>query len=716
MNNNVLIKTMNLQDLENDYYRWASLPYTIRQRSDEECMRLYECTNGELYEKQRSQIISMDLMIDEDTDNNGMSKEDKGMQQRKQVARSLNQSPSTEILIPGSYLRFEDLSKAYQRYLNTSYNDRIMSDEYSRQLFGLSVQDVYRQCRQKFIDQADQARHESYEYSEFYYRIHSIEEDFKPVKNYIGHMVANDDKVGLLLNKLDKYMDHPRLYNYLYENRDIDYKVAFESEIELEEIANYVPYFTPTEMFCMEENITQYSYGEWKKKLLEAVHSVDEDEMMKLGWNPGVAFTKSNITHARKRQRDWLESHMPTIVDITNISNRFELLDESTKAMKKYYAKKNLYPIYIICSFTNTIAGNLIKHVKHSEYTHAGISLDSDLKEIFTFNFDSLGEQGFKKESLDTYMNNSKGKAQIDVLAVFVNKKTRDRIEEAIKVFEKYRKKTTYGFKNWINMLFNLESRRKNNLDLVCSQFVDLILKLAHIDLFTIPNNLVLPQDFVDLADKTKVKIFKIYEGLGKDYDDIIAEKNITALFAKKNPSDIRYNNKEKLDTEAIKDILGFKETYDQLMELLTPTDIITERFIPLRISDNGDLHIEYKKDMEEQYQESHKLLTSYSKAKGYDGMKQELAHLFALNSDIERTIKKMKKNDESYKELVDLRARIINDFKKYMKEVLKADPGFDFGKYFKDSEYYNGSVSIHSSTLKYSGSLIRSFLKAQGL
>ena len=81
------------------------------------------------------------------------------------------------------------------------------------------------------------------------------------------------------------------------------------------------------------------------------------------------------------------------------------------------------------------------------------------------------------------------------------------------------------------------------------------------------------------------------------------------------------------------------------------------------------------------------------------------------MNSLIENKIKKMKKGDKEYKTLIDLRARILNDFKTYIKLVMKEDPEFDFSKYFKDSEYYNGAVTIDKNFLRLSGNMIKRFL-----
>ena len=71
-----------------------------------------------------------------------------------------------------------------------------------------------------------------------------------------------------------------------------------------------------------------------------------------------------------------------------------------------------------------------------------------------------------------------------------------------------------------------------------------------------------------------------------------------------------------------------------------------------------------------------------------------------------------MKKGDEEYKTLIDLRARVINDFTTYMEVVQKVDSNFDFESYLKNSEYYNKTVMVDKHTMRYSGKIIKDMLK----
>ncbi|MCK9198935.1 MAG: hypothetical protein M0P49_04965, partial [Bacilli bacterium] len=56
-------------------------------------------------------------------------------------------------------------------------------------------------------------------------------------------------------------------------------------------------------------------------------------------------------------------------------------------------------------------------------------------------------------------------------------------------------------------------------------------------------------------------------------------------------------------------------------------------------------------------------------------------------------------------------RAKILNDFNKYLKVVLKDDVEFNFTEYYNDSPFSDATTKINASTLKYSGDLIKSIL-----
>ena len=56
-------------------------------------------------------------------------------------------------------------------------------------------------------------------------------------------------------------------------------------------------------------------------------------------------------------------------------------------------------------------------------------------------------------------------------------------------------------------------------------------------------------------------------------------------------------------------------------------------------------------------------------------------------------------------------RARILNDFNKYLKVVLKKNSNFNFSKYYEDTPFYPHTVEIKASTISNLKNVITSIL-----
>ena len=65
------------------------------------------------------------------------------------------------------------------------------------------------------------------------------------------------------------------------------------------------------------------------------------------------------------------------------------------------------------------------------------------------------------------------------------------------------------------------------------------------------------------------------------------------------------------------------------------------------------------------------------------------------------------KKKDANIK----VRARILNDFNKYMKSLLKINPNFNFSQYYESSPFYANTIQIDNGTVKGIKSLINCIL-----
>ena len=55
---NVIDQTGSLDDLENDFVAWSSLPYAFRRHADDDCIRKNGMTNQQYYEKTKAQLLN----------------------------------------------------------------------------------------------------------------------------------------------------------------------------------------------------------------------------------------------------------------------------------------------------------------------------------------------------------------------------------------------------------------------------------------------------------------------------------------------------------------------------------------------------------------------------------------------------------------------------------------------------------------------------------
>lgn len=748
---NVLNITNDLNSLEVDMSNWSSLPYDFRVRSDEECVSRYGINNTQLYNILKAAIIDNKPIENENmlgqfvsessimmNQNNiipefdFLSDEDQTFVWKKQMCEQLEKSPHIVIISPfrgnADEYDIEQLKEKYLKYTLLTDDNRMYSNYYSESIWGYDVPNMYEIMKRKIMSDNHKV-----EDSGITITMESASSPLTPVHNLAYKYICENDKVGLINIQLDSCAQMSLKEKAVY---DIDILPAIKANIDSNNfekiLPKIVPYFTQTEMDNMGRSFDCLSNEEFSKKLFSLSKHIgigcqlgpDSEigqECLNIGWGPGIPVNEKAMKFARQRQSKWLAAKAPTIIDITNLKSESSIIVESTQRMRDMYKEKNLYPVYIVLSYTETFFGKAIRFVKNSTYSHAGICLDSNLSKITTYKFDLGIDGGVNVESIDDYIRKT-DKAIVKVLCMFVDKATREKLEKSINYYLKNKDKTAYSFKNIFNILINKAvPNDPENLRLVCSQFVDTVLKLANIDITDKPSNLVSPGDFEMI--NSNPKIYKVFEGFAKDYKDRNVEQTISILFKSYNLNTLKYSKVMQMVSERyIEGYFSIVEDNDKAnyylsnaRQLLTPEAVIFERKLPIRVNNSGDVTIELYKSLEDQYQEAHRLLKGYDKT-NLPGIKHELARLYYLNSVIEKKIKKIEKADDKYTKLVNLRSRILNDFTKYFKIVSEQEPNFDFADYYSKSEYYNGAITIDNSTLKFTGKVIKSFLKSLGM
>lgn len=527
-----------------------------------------------------------------------------------------------------SYSNIPELNKDYKKYITQNFEDTLKAEEESIKKFGLSIRERYESifddiCSRQYLNE-------------------NVNE---------STALQNEDFV-----------------------RSVTHRIPIEN-------ITCLPYFTPQELedIVFKEGVEQ---PEWfkeykllqngivsekfielnKQRLSDLYENINEDAdtILKLGWTPDIPLTSDNLEKVSATTAFRIRCNLCTneFYDATSIHDD-DYIEESTKDNKN--------PVYIILVYTASTFGKMIKEYTHGIYTHAAMSLDNTLNKLYSFNlnnqFNKLG--GFSIESIEGYKKDNKD-AIMCVYTTFVNDDKKRKLDKQINYFIGNIDKTKYSIINVFSLIANKPIELAN--DMICSQFVDRMLKSVDIDITGMASSLVTPND---IYKSTSNKIYKVYEGRVDEYN----HKKIQAKVNKLRRSSI---------TEA--------------------------KSAPIQFDKDGNLLIiKDIKDVQEEYNKCHKLLLSYDSSENIEGMKHELYKLWYLNLLLERKIYKNKKPEKEYH---DMRARILNDFNKYLKIVNKAEPDFDFTSGYEESPYSDAAIKIHSHTLKYGVKYSKSLFK----
>lgn len=419
-----------------------------------------------------------------------------------------------------------------------------------------------------------------------------------------------------------------------------------------------------------------------KSKDINKINS-RKQSILELGWNPEIDFNE----YTRKII---YENNILKYKDKYNIKT-IDLIGVDYANIITESEENKLYPVYILITFTKTAFGKIIRKATHGKYTHAAISLDASMNNLFSFNADNSGQSGFTTESLKRY--NHDDECIMCVHVFFVDKIRLRKIKTKLDWFLLNKKSLHYSYLNCLTLLFNKVVELNNAM--ICSQFVDFLMKDIDVDVTHKPSPLVSPNDFYKIDDTNK-NIYKVYEGPINKYN---------------------YKEIEKLVSKLQKTSKPIVESYipDNIVNELTIKPIQEAKSFPIQFDSDGNLLIKnYKSnklDINEEYWKSHRLLTNYEKdiKSNKEAMKYELAKLWFLNIILESEIYKGKNIDEdTLHDYQVIRARVLNDFNKYIKMI----PGFNFTEYYNDSPFSDATIKIDKHTVKYSIKYLRDMLK----
>jgi len=485
-------------------------------------------------------------------------------------------------------------------------------------------------------------------------------------------------------DKLYKVERIREVWDEYYDNLfDIDkYGIISENyDIKIFSITKQMSRFNPMKY---KDEIERLFNDLYVAKDPEEIDSIKQT-ILSLGWNPEVDFNIDNIHEATNRIESIMNKFIQpsTIYDVTILSEECNDNNEIIEEAKN--KKEKIFPISIILIDGRSTFSPIIKGVTNSEFSHAAICLGDDIKTFFSYNLNNNKNKngGFSIEDITNYPSDGR----FAVYTIFVSESNYNKIKERIEYLTTNIENTTYSVLNILLFPFN-NINYNNNASMICSQFVDSLFKIINIDITKKNSSKVAPNDLYKSIVKN-AKIYKIYDGILKDFNPKKSKRLIRKLLKNAKPVSVIES--------MCKNISNIMRLY---IESTNPV-LVEARKIPVEINKSGDILITNPFiDFNAEYSQSHKLLEEYYRVGNIEGMKYELARLYYMNYILERKLYSniyladKKKNR-------DTRARILNDFKKYLAIVLKKQPTFNFAEYYENSPFYAHTYEVSGNTVQ---------------
>lgn len=177
--------------------------------------------------------------------------------------------------------------------------------------------------------------------------------------------------------------------------------------------------------------------------------------------------------------------------------------------------------IYIVLTNSGTLPGHLVSKMTHFYYSHVMLSLQPDLREMYSFgrrNVRNFLNGGFVIEQPNGAFFTRFSETQCHILALTVTSEQHLRLENALQPFLAHPQRYRYDFIGCA--LRYLGCKKTFDRHYTCSHFVAELLESAGISQFPAGTMLARPEDFMKITGITTV-----YEGKLKDLNsDFISD------------------------------------------------------------------------------------------------------------------------------------------------------------------------------------------------
>lgn len=442
--------------------------------------------------------------------------------------------------------QLEDLEKHYANYMSLTVHQRKLSDDGSRMMYGLSNQQRYDQIKGELLKDIDTSKDSDV--------VGKLEPD-----------IQSDEA-----NIVDEMFHDPNTFVGQHFLKSLEESKKVDKPIKSR--LNNTPYFTPTELIDMgvhgndnyyskkadndgltkdissttwfdsyKNMIAQHVYEDFTPEWINTLNKLyldyddikesgTEEELLArkqsildLGWNPEVPFTPENRAKAAKRINDYIDNCVPRDIFI----NMDDIVpDDLPDVVEEAVSKKTHKPVFIVLTKGKTpIISSGIQKVTKSEYSHASISFDPNLKELYSYNF-RKENLGFVMEKLETIKD-----VPITVWCFFAESEVVENMKKKVYDFKTH--DTHYDFRMLPRFIRKKDVKPDDNeYNQVCSTFVDTILKAGNINLVR-DINMPSPADIYDGIKTRANTIFKVYDGPAGQYNGNKIKKKVDYLLNK---------------------------------------------------------------------------------------------------------------------------------------------------------------------------------------
>lgn len=349
------------------------------------------------------------------------------------------------------------LKSKYNQYLALNQNKRTLSNRTAYNIFGYDNDTMYSRLLSKYMNSQDR---------------------------------YTSDNSNMVIAPIDQY----------YSPTDkIDYSSS-DVNVSHEEVVDETSWKRVISELCVRMKNTSDSR---QKNAIKSEISI-------LGWNPEIPFNEEALERVRNGKHTM---HIFREVDAEDYIKSIHSFNEATYEE----LKDKIVPVYICLFSGKALHSRAIEWYTHTEWSHAAMSFDSSMKQMYTFNANNNvsadgKSAGFTIESIEKYWKIDPS-IKFKVHALFVTAAQRDMMRDVVDWYIKHQDDTKYSMKTIINIFFKKASdfgnEFKNKTEMVCSQFVYTILAIANLKLkVTKDASLVSPGDLDKSIDDRLFNMF----------------------------------------------------------------------------------------------------------------------------------------------------------------------------------------------------------------